>query len=90
MTTDAAKAKDVSISLTRAEALVLFEMLSRYSDSTQDRVLVIEDAAERQALWNFCSTFEKVLAEPFLANWPDVLADAKQALTYEDGQPFDA
>ena len=79
---------EVKITLTKSEALVLFEMLSRYSDGKIDRSLTVLDSPERQALWNLCCCFEKELAEPFSKKYDELLAAAKADLTYEDGVPF--
>jgi len=64
---------NVEISLTADEALVLFECLSRYSDSG---TLSIVDQAEERALWNLCALFQKTLLPPF---HDDYLAQLKQA-----------
>lgn len=45
--------------VTLDEALVLSELLQRYSQSDQ---LTIEDPAEQQALWNLCCIFEKYVS----------------------------
>ena len=55
----------IDIALTKDEALVLFEFLSRYAET--DR-LNIEDSAEQQALWNLTCLLEKALTEPFSSN----------------------
>jgi hypothetical protein len=53
---------NVEISLTADEALVLFECLSRFSDSG---ALSIVDQAEERALWNLCALFQKTLLPHF-------------------------
>ena len=78
----------IKITLTKSEALVLFDMLSRYNDSEIDRSLTVLDSAERQALWNLCCCFEKKLVEPFSKKYDELLAAAKEYLTYEDSVPF--
>ena len=57
---------DVDIKLTKDEALVLFDFLSRFSNQEK---LSIQDQAEERALWNLTSLFEKSLAEPFSIEW---------------------
>jgi hypothetical protein len=42
--------REVNIALIKSEALVLFELLTRYSDGKIDRSLTVLDHAERQAL----------------------------------------
>ena len=74
-------AKTVRIELTSDEALVLFEFLRRFTDSD---VLATEDQAEQRVLWNLCCVLEKVLVEPFSANYPDLLAEARNRLRDQD------
>ena len=69
--------EDVSIGLTKDEALVLFEFLSRFS--SQD-VLEIQDQAEERALWNLACSLEKVLAEPFSGRWMEIISAARERL----------
>lgn len=69
--------EDVSIKLTKDEALVLFEFLSRFS--SQD-VMEIQDQAEERALWNLTCSLEKVLAEPFSQHWEEILSAARARL----------
>jgi hypothetical protein len=42
--------REVNITLIKSEALVLFELLTRYSDGKIDWSLTVLDHAERQAL----------------------------------------
>ncbi len=68
---------EVTLSLTKAEALVLFELLSRFSDTDK---LSIEHEAENQALWNLCCLLESALVEPFCDNYEELLHDARESL----------
>ena len=68
----------VDIELSKEEALILFEVLSRYSESEE---LTVCDDAERQSLWNLCSALEKELSEPFSKDWKSALHSAKDKLT---------
>jgi len=68
-------AKDkVTIELSPSEALVLFEFVSRFS---QDGELEIMDQAEERVLWDVCSLLERALSEPFLPNYSNLLAKAR-------------
>jgi hypothetical protein len=67
----------VQIELTGDEALVLFDLLSRYSDSES---LVIEDQAEQRALWNLFGVLEKQLAEPLRLEYVELLQRARERL----------
>ena len=53
---------DVTITLTRDEAIVLFEFLSRYSEAPHE--LRIADQAEQRVLWNMQANLESALHEP--------------------------
>lgn len=64
----------VSVSLSNAEALVLFEFLSRFSDAEK---LTIEDQAEEQVLWALCCLLEKLLVEPLKSNYHELLDTAR-------------
>jgi hypothetical protein len=74
------KTNDVTITLTADEAVVLFEFLSRFSDTDK---LTIEDQAEERALWNLCCVFEKCLVVPFDADYSDALQAARDRLRDE-------
>ncbi len=70
------KTEIVNLSLTKDEALVLFEFLSRFSES--DSKLTIEDQAEERVLWNLCCDLEKILGEPFQENYVELLNHARK------------
>ena len=72
---------EVHITLTADEALVLFELLSRYSDSDQ---LNIIDQAEQRALWNLCCILEKKSVAPFNMEYGQALSEARTRLRDEE------
>lgn len=72
---------EVNITRTADEALVLFEFLSRYSDSEQ---LNIVDQAEQRALWNLCCIFEKKSVAPFDMEYGQALSEARARLRDEE------
>ncbi len=72
---------EVHITLTADEALVLFEFLSRYSDSDQ---LNIVDQAEQRALWNLCCIFEKKSVASFDLEYAQALSEARARLCDEE------
>jgi hypothetical protein len=63
-----------SIELTPAEALVLFDFLTRFSDKG---MLEIEDQAEARVLWDMCCLLERQLVEPYLPNYDELLEKAR-------------
>jgi hypothetical protein len=66
---------EVVLSLSRDEALVLFEWLARL-DSTNS--FTCEDHAEEVVLWTLHGRLEKVLAEPFSPQYTEMLNAARQ------------
>jgi hypothetical protein len=67
----------VSVELTADEALVLFDLLSRYCDSN---VLATVDQSEQRALWNLLCLLEKQLVEPFRTEYTQLLKGARDRL----------
>ncbi len=72
----------VQLTIGRAEALVLFEMLA---DFYSQSCLQIADPAERLALVRLHGVLEKALVEPFLPEYQDLVHDAKTSLESQFG-----
>jgi hypothetical protein len=53
------------IELSDDQALVLFELLSRYGENGNERQLAVREAAERNVLWAISGILEKQLVAPF-------------------------
>ena len=68
------KTDDVVVTLSRPEALVLFEFLSIAEDATE---LPSIGETERRVIWHIHAELQRVLPEPFERNWEERLADAK-------------
>jgi len=66
--------KQIVLTFSNAEALVLFEFLSRFSEC--DR-LSVEDQSEERVLWNLQASLEKILSEPFASNYQELLEAAR-------------
>ena len=64
----------MQIDLTSDEALVLFDLLSRWDDSERFEV---GDPAERRVLWNLLAELERRLAEPFAPDYASLLDAAR-------------
>lgn len=71
----------ITITLSQSEALVLFEFLSRFSDSEK---LTIKHDAERRVLWDICASLEKSLAEPLDKDYQALLQMARDSVTTEE------
>lgn len=65
------------LSLSRDVALVLFETLARAAPDGTVRPM---GGAERRALWDLEAELERILPEPFLPNYAELLAEARQRL----------
>jgi len=74
------KEESIKLEITKDEALVLFEMLSRYSDTDN---LSIEHQSEQRALWNLTCVFEKTISEAFDVNYKKALQVARERLQDE-------
>lgn len=72
--------ENVQIEITKDEALVLFEFLSRFSETA---TFEIEDQAEERALWNLTCVLEKILVEPFHPDYLDIIKAARDRLRDE-------
>jgi hypothetical protein len=71
----AAAPQSINLTLNADEALVLFEFVSRFSDSDQ---LTIADQAEAATLWSLCCQLEKRLTEPFSPRYEELLSSARE------------
>ena len=70
-----AVADDISIGLSRDQALVLFEWLARTGAS--DQPAEFEDQAEQRVLWDLEAVLESVLTEPLNADYRQRLDAAR-------------
>lgn len=69
----------VTLELTPQEALILFEVLSRWSE-TNEMSMTLEHRAEQRVLWNILATLESTLSEPFLPDYQERLKYARDSL----------
>jgi hypothetical protein len=77
---------EVVLRLTKSEALVLLEWIHRAEDGDIGlRTLPGADEAEARVLHDVSASLESVLAEPFLPEWADVLAEAKASVLGSPG-----
>ena len=71
---------NIEISLTRDEALVFFEFLSRFSDNDK---LDIQHQAEERVLWDLTCSLEKILVAPFSKDYRTILENARDKIKDE-------
>ena len=72
---------DITIKFSNDEALVLFEFLSRFN--AEEHKYIFQDQAEEKTLWLIEGQLEKVLVEPFMPNYQDILLEARNRLRDE-------
>ena len=68
----------ITLELTTDEAVVLFELLSRINQKSNTDLF--EDQAEQRILWNLESDLESSLADPFRADYENVVRKARKAV----------
>ena len=66
---------NLQIDLSPSEAIVLFELLSRF---TENDTLSIEDDAEARVLWNLQAELETKLVEPLRSDYHELLKHARE------------
>jgi len=65
---------NISLTLSHAEALVLFEWLARNDES---QAIPIEHSSEQTVLWLLEGQLEKALSEPFATNYEEIIEKAR-------------
>ena len=70
----------VSFDFSEDEALVLFELVARFSES---EALTIEHKAEEVLLWGIDGSLESILLAPFLPDYKRLLRAAREAVLGE-------
>ncbi|MEO3743723.1 hypothetical protein [Plantactinospora sp. B5E13] len=71
---------DVVLRLSRDEALVLFDWLTRTDGQSNDFGDVVEDQAEQRALWNLVCLLERELVEPLSPTYRELVDRARERL----------
>ncbi len=73
---------NISVKLSQAEALVLFDWLARFNKTGRSD---IEDQAEQRVLWDLEAMLEAVLVEPLESSYDDLLAAARAKVRDREG-----
>jgi hypothetical protein len=69
---------DVILTLTSDEALVLFDLLHRWEEADEIGTTLLP--GEQRALWALSCSLERILAEPFAANYIELINSARERL----------
>lgn len=73
---------EIAIKLSKDEAVVLFDFLSRFN--AEEHEDIFQDQAEEKTLWLIEGQLEKILVEPFMPNYQDILLEARNKI--RDGE----
>lgn len=66
----------MNIELTKAEALVLHDLLYRISEKDE----YYEDIAEQYVLWSIEAQLEKALVEPSTENYAEIIEQSRETV----------
>lgn len=67
------KGDEVILALTKKEAIILLEWLSRFNEKELD---LFQDQAEKKVSWNMEASLEQVISETFDSNYTKILSEA--------------
>lgn len=72
----------INLTVTKDEALVLFEFLTRFNQSEHPDIF--EDQAEQKTLWLLEALLEEQLVEPFQPDYKDIINEARNKVRDEE------
>jgi hypothetical protein len=83
---------DITVTLDRSVALVLFDFLSRTTDEEDGEPLneALQHKAELPALWAMLAALESVLTEPFATDYGMIVKSARKDVVTKLGGAFPA
>lgn len=67
---------EIIIKLTKEEALVLFEFISRFNETEHKELF--QDQSEQKMMWLIEAQLEKILAEPFQPDYEEIINNARK------------
>lgn len=70
------KNNKVLLELTKEEAIVLLDWLSRFNEDEKSKFF--QDQAEERVLWNMEASLEKTISEVFESNYGEILYKARE------------
>ena len=70
--------QNITLTITKDEALVLFEFLARFNET--DHPDIFEDQAEQRILWDIECLLNQQLAEPFRSDYKNILNEARNKI----------
>lgn len=76
------ESEEIIIKFNKEEAIVLFEFLSRLNEKENKELF--EDQSEEKMLWLLEGQLEKILVEPFMPNYREILLEARNKIRDEE------
>ncbi|WP_412464449.1 hypothetical protein [Flavobacterium mekongense] len=71
-------AEKVTIELTKDEALIFFDFLGRFNQKSDENIF--EHKAEQKVLSDLEVSLEKILVEPFLPNYKEIIKVSREKI----------
>jgi hypothetical protein len=76
------ESEEINIKLTKDEALVLFEFISRFNESEHKELF--QDQSEQKMMWLIEGQLQKILAEPFRPDYKEIIDNARNNIRDEE------
>ena len=74
--------QEITLTLSKEQALVLFEFLSRFNQDEHKEIF--EDQSEEKMLWILEGQLQSILVEPFMPDYLDIILDARNKTRDEE------
>jgi hypothetical protein len=72
------ESEEINIKLTKDEALVLFEFISRFNET--DHKDLFQDQSEQKMMWLIEGQLQKILVEPFQSDYKVIIDNARNKI----------
>tara|TARA_R110002020_G_scaffold323714_2_gene539537 strand:- start:1214 stop:1450 length:237 start_codon:yes stop_codon:yes gene_type:complete len=73
-----AKSEEINIKLSKDEALVLFEFVSRFNETEHKDLF--QDQSEQKMMWLIEGQLQKILVEPFRPDYKEIIDNARNSI----------
>jgi len=70
--------QEINITLNKDQALVLFEFVSRFNEANHKDLF--HDQAEEKMMWLIEGQLEKILTEPFMPDYMEIIKSARNKI----------
>lgn len=76
------ESEEINIKLTKDEALVLFEFISRFNETEHKELF--QDQSEQKMMWLIEGQLQKALSEPFRPDYKEIIDNARKNIQDEE------